>query len=34
MALEHLAKNEKNKKLAYENILWALINSKAFLFNQ
>jgi hypothetical protein len=34
VALEHLAKNEKNKKLAYENILWALINSKAFLFNQ
>ncbi len=33
-AMEHLAKNEKNKKLAYENILWALINSKAFLFNQ
>jgi hypothetical protein len=33
-ATEHLAKNEKNKKLAYENILWALINSKAFLFNQ
>jgi hypothetical protein len=34
VALEHLAKNEKNKKQAYENILWALINSKAFLFNQ
>jgi hypothetical protein len=33
-AMEHIAKNEKNKKLAYENILWALINSKAFLFNQ
>ena len=34
LALEHLAKHEKNKKPAYENILWALINSKAFLFNQ
>ena len=34
VALEHLAKNEKNKKQAYENILWALINSKAFLINQ
>ncbi|MCU0703411.1 MAG: DUF1553 domain-containing protein [Fimbriiglobus sp.] len=33
-ATEHLQKNEKNKKQAYENILWALINSKAFLFNQ
>jgi hypothetical protein len=34
LALEHIAKHEKNKKLAYENILWALLNSKAFLFNQ
>jgi hypothetical protein len=33
-ALEHIARHEKNKKLAYENIIWALINSKAFLFNQ
>ncbi|MFO0805656.1 MAG: DUF1553 domain-containing protein [Gemmataceae bacterium] len=33
-ALEHLAKNEKSKKQGYENILWALLNSKAFLFNQ
>ena len=34
LALEHLAKHEKAKKVAYENILWALLNSKAFLFNQ
>ena len=34
LAKEHLAKHEKNKKVAYENILWALLNSKAFLFNQ
>lgn len=33
-ALDHIAKNEKNKKAAYENIIWALLNSKAFLFNQ
>jgi hypothetical protein len=33
-ALEHIARYEKNKKVAYENIIWALINSKAFLFNQ
>jgi hypothetical protein len=33
-ALDHLAKQEKNKKQGYENILWALLNSKAFLFNQ
>src|SRR5262249_11252002 len=33
-ALEHLARSEKSKKAAYENIIWALLNSKAFLFNQ
>ena len=33
-ALENLQQNGTNKKAAYENILWALINSKAFLFNQ
>ena len=34
LAREHLVKHEKTKKLAYENIIWALINSKGFLFNQ
>ena len=34
LALEHIAKHAKNKKLAYENILWALINTKEFVFNQ
>jgi hypothetical protein len=36
LALEHIAKHEKakTKKTAYENIIWALLNSKAFLFNQ
>jgi hypothetical protein len=34
VALDHIAKNEKNKKVAYENILWALINTKEFIFNQ
>ncbi len=33
-ALAHLAKNGKDKKAAYENILWALINTKEFVFNQ
>jgi hypothetical protein len=33
-ALADIAKNEKNKKAAYENILWALINTKEFVFNQ
>lgn len=34
MAKAHLAKHEKDKKQAYENIVWALLNTKAFLFNQ
>ncbi len=33
-SLEFLDKNAKNKKAAYEDILWALINMKAFSFNQ
>jgi hypothetical protein len=34
LALAHIAKHEKNKKVAYENILWALLNTKEFVFNQ
>jgi hypothetical protein len=34
LALEHIQANEKNKKSAYENILWALINTKEFVFNR
>ena len=33
-ALAHIEKDAKAKKQAYENIIWALLNSKAFLFNQ
>lgn len=33
-ALAHINKHGANKKLAYENILWALMNSKEFLFVQ
>ena len=33
-ALDHVAKNEKNKRVAYENIVWALLNTKEFVFNQ
>ena len=32
IAVEHLAK-AKDEKLAYEDILWALVNTKEFLFN-
>jgi hypothetical protein len=33
-ALAHIEKNKANKKVAYENILWALINTKEFVFVQ
>jgi hypothetical protein len=34
LALEHIGRNPTNKKAAYENILWALLNTKEFVFNQ
>jgi hypothetical protein len=34
VALEHIAKYEKTKKVAYENIIWALLNTKEFIFNE
>ncbi|HEY7426028.1 MAG TPA: DUF1553 domain-containing protein, partial [Gemmataceae bacterium] len=33
-ALAHIGKNAMNKKVAYENILWALLNTKEFIFNR
>jgi hypothetical protein len=33
-ALEHINRHAKDKKVAYENILWALINTKEFVFIQ
>lgn len=33
-ALEHIQKHKTAKKTAYENILWALINTKEFVFIQ
>jgi hypothetical protein len=33
-ALAHINKHAQNKKVAYENIIWALINTKEFVFNQ
>ncbi|HVS40445.1 MAG TPA: DUF1549 domain-containing protein [Gemmataceae bacterium] len=34
LALADIAKNNANKKVAYENILWALLNTKEFVFNK
>jgi hypothetical protein len=34
VALAHITKYAANKKAAYENILWALLNTKEFVFNQ
>ncbi len=34
VALAHIARNAQNKRQAYENILWALINTKEFVFIQ
>ncbi len=33
IAMAHLAKHEQNKKTAWEDIIWALLNTKEFLFN-
>jgi hypothetical protein len=34
LALDHVSGHPRDKKTAYENILWALINTKEFLFNE
>ena len=33
IAMTHINKNEKDPKRAYEDVIWALINTKEFLFN-
>lgn len=33
IALAHLEKHKDNPKVAYEDIVWALVNTKEFLFN-
>jgi hypothetical protein len=34
LALENIEANGKTKKVAYENIVWALLNTKEFVFNR
>jgi len=34
LALDNIEANVKNKNVAYENILWALLNTKEFVFNR
>jgi hypothetical protein len=34
LALDHIDRHAKDKKVAYENILWTLINTKEFIFNE
>ncbi len=34
LALEHIQRHGKDKKRAYEDILWALVNTKEFIFNR
>jgi hypothetical protein len=34
VALAHIDKHKSEKKIAYENILWALLNTKEFVFNK
>ncbi len=33
VAVEHIKRHEDKKNVAYEDILWALLNTKEFLFN-
>ncbi len=34
LALDNIQMHAANKRLAYENIIWALMNTKEFIFNQ
>jgi hypothetical protein len=33
LALQHVDRNATNRKIAYEDLIWALLNTKEFLFN-
>jgi hypothetical protein len=34
IALAHIERHQANKQVAYQNLIWALINTKEFVFNQ
>ena len=34
IALAHVERHAANKQVAYQNLIWALINTKEFVFNQ
>jgi len=34
LAMRHVERHQKNKRIAYENIIWALINTKEFIMVQ
>src|SRR5205823_4621109 len=34
IALAHVERHAQNKQVAYQNLIWALINTKEFVFNQ
>ena len=33
VAVNYIGRHKENPRIAYEDILWALINTKEFLFN-
>ena len=34
IALAHIDRHAQNKQVAYQNLIWALLNTKEFVFNQ
>src|SRR5439155_25286924 len=34
IAVTHVERHAQNKQVAYQNLIWALINTKEFVFNQ
>jgi hypothetical protein len=34
LVLDHLTAHPKDRQAAYENVIWAMINTKEFIFNR